>query len=297
MIVRTEQANRLLVAHECHPPSEGGAPRDAQFDLGARSRAAADREAPADACGALLHAGDAPVAGGSRARDLRIDAPAVVSHEQPQLARSVFDLNLDRRGARMAERVHQSLAADPVYVVSHRGIEQPGLAFHDDTIRRRLSGRQLALDAGERVLEIVSLAARAKAADGVAPFLDHAAHQIEHAGERGFRRRVLRQAIHGDVHLHRRADEPLQQRVVQFLGDAGSLRETLFEPDVELMRQLPQAEAIESNRGREADHHRRRLDPARSARASAGSRTPATPPIRSTDRRCSTRSTRKRYWP
>src|SRR5262245_43109066 len=89
---------------------EGGAPRHTQFDLGTRSRAAAYREAPADACGALLHARDAPVAGGSRARNVGIDAAAVVSNEEPELTRRVFDFDLDRRGARMAEGVYKSLA-------------------------------------------------------------------------------------------------------------------------------------------------------------------------------------------
>jgi hypothetical protein len=74
MIVNAEHANRILVAH-VSAASEGGASRNAQFDLGARRRTAADREASADSRGALLHAGDAPVAGDPRARDLRIDAP------------------------------------------------------------------------------------------------------------------------------------------------------------------------------------------------------------------------------
>src|SRR6185295_20103004 len=123
---------------------EDGASRHAQFDLGARSRAAADREAPADACGALLHARDAPVAGGSGARNVRVDTAAVVANEEPQLARRVFDFDLDRLGARVTERVQQSLAPDPVHFIPHRGIELPGAAFYDDTISRRLSGRQLA---------------------------------------------------------------------------------------------------------------------------------------------------------
>src|SRR5262245_33433079 len=115
--------------------SEGGAARDTQFNLGTRRGAAADGETSPDACGPLLHAGDAPVAGGSRARDLWIDATAVVPYEEPQLTRSVFNLDLDGGGSRMAEGVHQSLTADPVDVVSHRGIERAGLAFDDDTIR------------------------------------------------------------------------------------------------------------------------------------------------------------------
>src|SRR5262245_35094752 len=105
---------------------EGGAPGDAQFDLGAGSGAAADREAPAYARGALLHARDTPVAGGSGPCDLRIDATTVVSNEQTQLARGVFDFDLDCRGAGMAERVHQPLPPDPVDVVSHCGTEVTG---------------------------------------------------------------------------------------------------------------------------------------------------------------------------
>src|SRR5262245_54530656 len=85
---------------------EREASRDAQLDLGTRFRAAADREAPPDACSALFHPRDPPVAGGARARDLRIDPPAVVSNEQAQLSRAVFYFDLHCGCARMAERVH-----------------------------------------------------------------------------------------------------------------------------------------------------------------------------------------------
>ena len=87
----------------------------------------------------------------------------------------VFELDLDRRRTRMAERVDQALPADPVDFVSHRGIEPPRFSFHDDAVRRRVPGRQLALYTGERVFELVRLAARgAEPAHGVAAFLDHA---------------------------------------------------------------------------------------------------------------------------
>src|SRR6185312_1293492 len=60
--------------------------------------------------------------------------------------------------------------------------------------------------------------------------------------------------------LHRRADETLQQRVVQFSCDARSLRKTLFEPDIELLRQLPQAKTIQSRCDGDANEGRSRLE-------------------------------------
>ena len=53
--------------------------------------------------------------------------------------------------------------------------------------------------------------------------------RLEHPVKRARRTTSSGSSIDGDVHLHRRADESLQQRVVQFPRDAGSLRETFFE--------------------------------------------------------------------
>ena len=70
------------------------------------------------------------------------------------------------------------------------------------------------------------------------------------------RRRILGQAVHGHVQLHGSAQKALQQRVVQFLRDAGALRQPLLETNVELAGELAQPEAIESQNGERAgrDH-------------------------------------------
>jgi hypothetical protein len=69
-------------------------------------------------------------------------------------------------------------------------------------------------------------------AHGVAAFLDYQPRELRGAGQQGARRRIVGQQVRGDIHLHGGAQESLQERIVQFLCDAGSLRQALLEAQV-----------------------------------------------------------------
>ena len=162
-------------------------------------------------------------------------------------------LDLDVPAAGMAKGVDQGFAADPVHLVADHRVQRPGLAFDDDAIVGVgvLPGRELLVNSREGLLEIVRGAARrSQPADGVAPLLDDPSHQVEHPVDGRPGGRIGRQAIRRHVELHRRADETLQQRVVQLLRDACPLGQPLFEPDVELSRHAEDAQAVEGARRR-----------------------------------------------
>ena len=62
----------------------------------------------------------------------------------------------------------------------------------------------------------------------------------------------VRQSIGRHVQLHRRAEEALQQRVVQLLRDARPLGQALLEPHVELPGDLQHAQPVEGPAGERA---------------------------------------------
>ena len=167
------------------------------------------------------------------------------------------------RGSGMAKRVDQRFAADPVDLVADHRLQRPGLALDDDAVvgvfRRPRAPACIPANACSR--SCGALRRRPQPAHRVAALLDHPSHQIEHPAERRLGRRILRQPIGRDVELHRRADETLQQRVVQFLRDARPLREPLFEPHVELPGHLEDAQAVEAPSGNAQSKHRGQLEP------------------------------------
>ena len=61
---------------------------------------------------------------------------------------------------------------------------------------------------------------RAKSAYRIASVLDHLPHELEHPIEERSSRRVGRDLVRGNMELHRRADEALQQGVMKLAGDA-----------------------------------------------------------------------------
>src|SRR5688572_14946282 len=143
----------------------------------------------------------------------------------------------------MPEGVEQGFAADPVNLVPDRRSKNDRRPLDNHAIGSPAVG-ELLWYSREGGLELVRAVRRPQATDGVAAFLGDAAHQVEHARKRRHRGRIRGQAIDGDVQLHRCAHESLQQGIVQLLRNVRPFREALFEPDVELFRDLTDAQPI-----------------------------------------------------
>ena len=69
---------------------------------------------------------------------------------------------------------------------------------------------------------------RAQPPHRVAAFVDHPAHQLQNAVQWRLGWRIRRKAVYRDVQLHGRAEEALQQSVMQFLRDARAFGQPLF---------------------------------------------------------------------
>jgi hypothetical protein len=59
-----------------------------------------------------------PVA--TRAEDLRVDAAAIIAHEDSQVTGRTLDFDFDLASPGVAESVYRSFAADPVYFLADR---------------------------------------------------------------------------------------------------------------------------------------------------------------------------------
>src|SRR5262245_23084823 len=122
-------------------------------------------------------------------------------------------------------------------------MHRPWTAQHDDAATGGSVGAEVSGDLRESALEIVAVAAaRTQPAHRVTALVRDTSHQRGDVFERAARRRFLWHAIDREVQLHRGAQHALQQRIVQFLREAGAFGETLFEAAVEAPRDLPQTE-------------------------------------------------------
>ena len=156
----------------------------------------------------------------------------------------------------MPDRVHERLAADAIDLIADERMQGPGPALDDDAKADLFLDPELLLHPAERLLEVVAASRRrAQATHGVAALIDDASHQLEHAIERRPRGRIGRHVAGRDMQLHRRADQTLQQGVVQVLRDARPLRQPFLEPDVEPPRDLVHPEAVQAGR---SEHDRDR---------------------------------------
>ena len=186
----------------------------------------------------------------------RIDAAAVVAHEQPQLARAVFELDLDAAWRRMAERVDERLAADAIHLVADRRVAAAAACPSTITrICRLVSDRRA--PPGCRRTPAPDRAARCWSSAARAPRCGPRRSRVssDRARAQATPWPANRPAAFGgDVQLHRRAQEALQQRIVQLLRDAGALGQPLLEPHVELPRHLQHAQTV-SDPSRPAPQH------------------------------------------
>ncbi len=189
---------------------------------------------------------------------LRIDPATIIADRDSQSLGGELHLDLDPLGARMLERIDHRLTADPVDLVPDGGVERARLPLTDDAEIDSFLRVQLLADSREGLFEIVVLAAgRTQPSDCIASLFDHTPHQLEHPAQALLVWPFRRHMVYRNVELHRRAQKTLQQRVVQFLRDARSLRQPLLElklqPRPHLPHAPPEARPDEAGGGRSAE--------------------------------------------
>jgi len=69
-----------------------------------------------------------------RLQHLGIDALAVVAHQEPEVARRVFEFHLNTRRARVAKCIDECLPADPVHFIAQDRVQRTRLSIHNDSI-------------------------------------------------------------------------------------------------------------------------------------------------------------------
>ena len=74
---------------------------------------------------------------------------------------------------------------------------------------------------------------------------------------------VVRYLVLCDIELHRRAQNTLQESIVQLLRNPCALRKTLLESDIQLARQQVDSQAIENYHRQNHDRYIQALEPPR----------------------------------
>src|SRR5271166_3840111 len=136
-----------------------------------------------------------------------------------------------------------------------------GTLDNDTKIDPRADADFLA-ESGKRLLEIERVVIRRPQTPNRAPALfNYPRHQWQNSDQHRLRRRILLDIVDSDMKLHGDAQEILQQRIVQFLGDTRTFREPFFETEVELARELMQAETINGQNRKHARHNAGKAEP------------------------------------
>jgi hypothetical protein len=119
---------------------------------------------------------------------------------------------------------------DTINFIADDGVQRPWAALDDDAESARLFDGEALPEQGKCLFQIERLTAvGAESPNRVPAFFNDLSHQLLDMSEGRSGWRILCQIIHHDVELHGRADDALQQGVVQFLCDAQPLRQPLLE--------------------------------------------------------------------
>ncbi len=194
----------------------------------------------ADLLGAFAHTGQTPVTGAIAAgQDVRVDAHAIVSDADAKKFLTIGDFRFNIFGVSVGEGVAQSFADDAIDFVADDGIERPGRALFENIESGRVSpdvrDGKLTAESVHGLGEIfIDERSGANVVNGVATFDDG----LLGAGEGAIEALnsligIGGKQIAGALEMQHQTLKTLQQRVVQFAGDAGAFREALLVLEVE----------------------------------------------------------------
>ena len=217
---------------------------NAQVHFRARSDLAPDIESRADLFGALAHARQTPVSITSRVQELRVDALSIIPDAQPKKAFAIGDLGFDFACLCVAERISQRFARNAVDVVAKDWMQVPRRALYRNAKRRRAASAitgaaEFFTQRGQSLRQFVGNGCGGtQILNRIATFDDGLVGSIESLFE-SFLRFAGRKQIVYRLKMEHQPLKTLQQRVVQFPGDAGSFGQALFKSQGELgFRQL-----------------------------------------------------------
>ena len=206
--------------------------RHLQIDLRPTVPGSPHAQLAAHLAGALPHTRQAPVTGAiTSLQHALIDAAAVIAYAHMQSRGLVRQLRHDILRTRVAECIGQRLPPDQQNLFLHDGLQRPRLAFHRDLEIRWVNRPQLITDVGQRLCQAGALCMPdAQIHHPFSPLLHHFVRLLQRVVKRLTRRVANRQTVGRSVKAERQPEETLQQRVVQFAGDALAFRHSFRKP-------------------------------------------------------------------
>src|ERR1700691_5295198 len=254
---KTATAARLLVNNGAW---------NAQLHLRTRSDFAPHLELRADLLGALAHAWHTPVSVPSCVQVLRINPFSIVPDTQPKKTVAVCDVRFDLTCLRVAERILQRLTRNSVNVVAKNWAEVPRRAFYRNAERRRtglpiVGAGELLTQRGHSVGQFVGNRRRGTyVLNCVAALYEGPIGPIENLFESVLSFAGRKQIVYRLEMDHQRL-KALQQRVVQFPGDARTFIDTRFHARVKSLRDLMEAVPVQPPEHQEEGGCACRLEP------------------------------------
>src|SRR5580704_13429432 len=254
---KTATAARLLVNNGAW---------NAQLHLRTRSDFAPHLELRADLLGALAHAWQTPVSIPSRLQVLRVNPFSIVPDTQPKKTVAVCDVRFDLTCLRVAKRILQRLTRNSVNVVAKNWADFPRGAFYRNAERRRtglpiVGAGELLTQRGHSVGQFVGNSRRGTyVLNRVASFYEGPIGPIENLFE-SFLPFAGRQQIVNRLEMDHQRLKTLQQRVVQFPGDARTFIDTRFHARVKSLRDLMEPVPVERPKQYEKSGHARHAEP------------------------------------
>src|ERR1700733_2431271 len=177
---------------------------------------------------------------------LRVDSTAIVAHQHFQMSARIFYFDFDTVRLCMHKCIQQGLAANAIDFIADQRPQWARNTINDNAeISFVVEGKFLS-QSREGSLKVLAARFRcAQPTQRISTLFSDCTHQLQDPFQERFGGRVLWELVFRYIKLERGAQNTLQQRVMQFLRDAGTLVKSLLEQGVQSMSQLKHAKTIE----------------------------------------------------
>ena len=185
--------------------------------------------------------------------DIGFDAFSIVANSQPEELTVIFDLGFNAGCSGVVESIAPDLARNPVHLVLKSRRQAPLCSFHDDLECRpltlRIAGSRELFSCGRK--QILQIACQRRVGtealncipifgDGFISFLDSLVERWDGLV------RAIRKQVARCLKREHHALNALQERIVQFAGDPGTLIQARFGCHAVLPFHLPDTEFVRS---------------------------------------------------
>jgi hypothetical protein len=185
----------------------------------------------------------------SSLKEFRGYAFSVIDKRKTQTRGFVAKFDFDEISCRMPERIHQSLATDPISFIADGRVQPSAPALNQNPKVDLLRNGKFLSDPRKSEFKIVTVRVRgSQTLHYIPPLLTNNIHQFQNSTDKRLCRGIRRQDLIRNVQVHGGAQETLQQSVVEILRNSRTFGQAFFEAKVQLLGNVTHTPAIHANR-------------------------------------------------